>query len=151
MAHADSFIISIAIASMHRLNDRILDVSNEFQNTNDPIHDRVCVIPPPYYLSWFGISHPNVTLNRDNDPFCLHCTNGIQGTKSVGRQWNRLLDTVITILKYKKRKIDHAIYIKVFADGTVSYITVSIDNFLNTTNNDNTFTETKKILANPKI
>ena len=67
--------------------------------------------------------------------------NRIQETNPSGRQWNRLLDTVITIIKYIKRKIDHAIYIKVFTDGTVSYLTVSTDDVPNTTNNENVFTE----------
>ena len=61
--------------------------------------------------------------------------NGIQGTNPAGRQWNRLLDAVVTILEYKKNTIDHAIYIKVFDDGTVSYLTLSTDDVLNTTNN----------------
>ena len=69
--------------------------------------------------------------------------NGIQGTKPSGRQWNRLLDAVVTILKYKKSTIDHAIYIKVFSDGTVSYLTVSIDDVLNTTNIENASPELK--------
>ena len=38
-------------------------------------------------------------------------------------------------MKYTKIKIDHAIYIKVFSDGTVSYLTVSTDDVLNITNN----------------
>ena len=61
--------------------------------------------------------------------------NGIQRTKTAGRQWNRLLDAVVPIFKYRKRKIDHAIYIKVFTDGTVSYLTVSTDAVPNNTNN----------------
>ena len=71
--------------------------------------------------------------------------NGIQGTKPAGRQWNRILYEVSTILKYKKRKIDCAIYIKVFADHTVSYLTVSTDDVINTTNNDNTFLELPRV------
>ena len=67
--------------------------------------------------------------------------NGIQVTKPAGRQWNRLLDAVITILKYKKITMDHAIYIKVFSYVKVSYITVSTDDVLNTTNNETEFTE----------
>ena len=54
---------NIAIADMHRLASRILYVSNAFQNTNVPIHERVCVVPPPYYLDWFEISYPNFPLN----------------------------------------------------------------------------------------
>ena len=98
VAHTDSFRINIAIASMHRLTSRILDVSNAFQNTNVPIHEIVCVSPPPYYLDWFERSYPNVPLNRDDGPICLQCMNGIQGTKTDGRQWNRLLDTVVTTI-----------------------------------------------------
>ena len=70
---------------------------------------------------------------------------GIQGTKPAGRQWNRFFDAVVTVFEYKKSTIDHAIYIKVFDDGTVSYLTFSIDDFLNTTNNENSFTELTRV------
>ena len=50
VTHSDSSRINIAIASMNRFTDRILDVSDVFQNTNVPIHERVCVNTPPYYL-----------------------------------------------------------------------------------------------------
>ena len=130
---------------MHRLTARILDVSNAFKNTNVTIHERFCVSQPPYYLDWFEISYPNVTLNRDDGPFCIQCTNVIKGTNPSGRQCNRLLDAVVTILKYKKRTIDHAIYINVFNDGTVSYLTVSTDDVLNTTNNENAFPELTRV------
>ena len=81
-------------------------------------------------------SYPNVTLNRDDGPFCIQCMNGIQRTKQAGRQWNILLDVVVTIIKYKKSTIDHAIYIKVFTDGTVYYLTVSTNDVINTNNNE---------------
>ena len=71
--------------------------------------------------------------------------NGIQGKKTSGRQWNRLLDTVVTILEYKKNTIDHAIYIKVFDDDTVYYLTLSTDDVLKTTNNENTFPELTRV------
>ena len=57
VAHADSFRINIAIASMHSLTASILDISNAFQNKNVPIHERVCVSPPPYYLNWFEMHY----------------------------------------------------------------------------------------------
>ena len=71
--------------------------------------------------------------------------NGIQGTKPAGRQLNILLDAVVTILKYKKSTIDHSIYIKVLSDGTESYLTVSTDDVINTTNNMNKFPELKRV------
>ena len=121
---------------MNRLTDNILDVSNAFKYTNFPIHDRVCVSPPTYYLYWSEIYYPNVPLNLDGGTFYLRCMNGIQAGKTSGRQLNRLLDAVVTILKYNKITIDHAIYIKVSSDGTVYYLTVSTDNFPCTTNNE---------------
>ena len=61
--------------------------------------------------------------------------NRIQETKPAGRKWNIILDAVVAILKYKKIKIDHGIYIKVFYDVTVSFLTVSTDDVLKTGNN----------------
>ena len=78
MAHAESFRINIAIADMHILTGMILDVSNAFQNTNVPINERVCVIPPPYYINWFERSYPNVTLNLDDGTCYPRCMNVIQ-------------------------------------------------------------------------
>ena len=50
---------------------------------------------------------------------------------------------MVTIIEYKKSTIDHDIYIKVFGDGIVSYLIVSTDDVLNTTNNENSFPELK--------
>ena len=53
---------------------------------------------------------------------------------------------MVTILKYKKSTIDHYIYIKVFTDGTVSYLTVYTDDVLSTTNNEKSFPELTRVL-----
>ena len=99
MAHADSFTINIAIAAMHIPTDRILDVSNSFKNTNIPIHERVCVSPQPYYIYWFEIYYPNVTLNQDDVPFGIQRMNGIQGKNHMDDngiysliQWSQFLN-----------------------------------------------------------
>ena len=106
-----------------------------------PINERVYVSPPPYDLDCIEISCPNVPLNKYDGPFCLQCMNIIEVTKPAGRQCNRLLDEVVKILKYKKRKFYHAIYIKVFSDENVSYLKFYTDDVLNTTNNETAFTE----------
>ena len=100
---------------MHRLNDRVLDVSNEFQNTQFSICERVYVSPPLYYLELFELSYPHVTLNQGYGPFFLQCINGMQVTELTGQKFIRLLDAVVTILKYKNITIDHFIYIIVFS------------------------------------
>ena len=46
---------------------------------------------------------------------------------------------MVTIIKYKKITIDHSIYIKVFSDVTVSYLTVSTNDVIDTTNNYTVF------------
>ena len=72
--------------------------------------------------------------------------NGIQGTKPAGRKWNRILDTLVMILRYKKITIDHAIYTKFFYDGKVCYLKFSTDYVLNTANNETTFLELTRFL-----
>ena len=71
--------------------------------------------------------------------------NGIQGKKPAGKQWNRLLYEVVTIIKYKKISIDHAIYIKVFSGGILYYLTFFTDDVLNTINNETEFTELPRV------
>ena len=48
---------------------------------------------------------------------------------------------MVKITKYNKNTIDHAIYIKVLSDVTVSYITVSTGDVLNTNHNKIGFSE----------
>ena len=72
--------------------------------------------------------------------------NVTQGIKPSGKKWNISLGAVVTILKYKKITIDHAIYIKVFLDVTVSYIKVSTHGVLNTTNKETSFPELTIVL-----
>ena len=86
VAHAGSFRINIAISAMHILTARFLDVSNSFQNKNVPIHERICVSQPPYYIDWFEIYYPNVPLNRYYGPFFPQCMNLIQGEKPDEQQ-----------------------------------------------------------------
>ena len=69
---------------------------------------------------------------------------GILGTKPDRRQRNQLFDAVVTIMKYKKSIIDRALYIKLLSDGTVSYIKVSTDDILKTTNNETEFPEIRR-------
>ena len=130
---------------MNRLTARILDASNSLQNTNLPIHEIVFVSPTPYYLYWFEKYYPSVTLDRYGGPFCLQLFNEIQITKLYGLQCNRLIDAVVTILKYQNMLIYHTIYIKVLSDVTVSYLIVSTDDVINTTNNETAFPEIRKI------
>ena len=69
VAHVDSFCTNIDITDIQRLNEEIFSISNALQNTNVPINEIFCVIPPPHYLDWFEKSDPNVPINQDVGPF----------------------------------------------------------------------------------
>ena len=71
--------------------------------------------------------------------------NGIQVKKPSGQQWNRLLDAVVTILKYNKGTIYHAIYIKFFFAGTLYYLKVYNDDIINNNNNKIEFNELTRV------
>ena len=72
-----------------------LYASNAFQNMNVPIHEKVCVIPPAYYLDLFENPYHSININRDDGPFYLQCMNRIQGTKPSGRYCKRLIDVMV--------------------------------------------------------
>ena len=71
--------------------------------------------------------------------------NGIRGKTPLGRQSNPFLDAVVRIIKYNKRTNDHAIYIKIFSDITISYLMVYTDDVLNINNNKTSFTELRNV------
>ena len=48
---------------------RILDVRNDFKNTNVLINERVCVIPPTYYIDWFEKDYHIIPLNEYEGTF----------------------------------------------------------------------------------
>ena len=123
---------------MNILTARILDVINAFQNTHFPIHEILSelvwkILLQSYYQSvcW---------------TFFLQCTNGIKGNKSAQKKCNQLLDSLVTIMKYKKNTIYHAIYIKVFYYVTVPYLKVSTGDVMSTNNNHTSFTELRNRL-----
>ena len=87
----------------------------------------------------------NFPLNRYEGSFCLQCMIRIQEKNPSGRQQNQPLDAVVTIIIQNKITIDHAIYINIFSKLTVSYLIVSNDDVLNTTNNEIEFTEVTRV------
>ena len=77
--------------------------------------------------------------------FVSNVKNAIHGTKPAGKEWNRVLDAVVTIIIYKKGKIDHVISMKVLSDGTVYYLKVPTYDAINTYNNEKEFFELRKV------
>ena len=92
-------------------------------------------------MYWFEQYYPNFILNWYDVPLFIRYMNGIEGGNHPGKHLIWIIDKVVTIAKYKKITIYHAIYIKVFYGGTLSCLTVSTDGYLNTTNNETWFPE----------
>ena len=65
--------------------------------------------------------------------------NTIEVTKPRVRQCNRLLDATIKIIDNRKIKINHSIYVKIFSNDNLSDLTLSTDNVINISNNDEEF------------
>ena len=82
---------------------------------------------------------------RSYEPITQHTTTGLLKSGLARIIGNKLISTVVTILKYKKIKIDHDIYIKVFSDGTVSYHKVSTDDVFNIYNNKTSFPDPRRV------
>ena len=55
------------------------------------------------------------------------------------QQWNILLYDAVKIIVHKRSMINYVTYVKLFYIGEVSYITMSMDNFINNKNNEETF------------
>ena len=55
------------------------------------------------------------------------------------QQWNILLYDAVKIIVHKRSMINYDTYVKLFYIGEVSYITMSMDNVINNTNNEETF------------
>ena len=57
----------------------------------------------------------------------------------------QIIDLVVAIMIYKKIAIDNSVYINIFSGETVSYLTVSTDDVLNTTNNETSTPEIRRV------
>ena len=90
-------------------------------------------------------SYPSVPLDRYDGPFFLQLVNVIKVTKTSRQQWNRILDAVVTIIKYKEIIIYHSIYIKVFSYVTLPYLAVSTNDVINTNNNETEFPKLRRV------
>ena len=108
--------------------------------------------------SWESLCHSTTVLSRLVWKILPQCSfklrwwsifiqymNGIQGGGIDWWKWNILHDTLVTMIKYNENTIEHSVYIKVFTDVTVSYITVSTDDVLDTTNKETEFPELRSV------
>ena len=59
---------------------------------------------------------------------------GIQSNKPSDIQCKIILYALVKLISYKRSTIYHAMYVKIFYHGKVSYITVSMVDVFNTTN-----------------
>eukprot|EP00978_Attheya_sp_CCMP212_P030983 scaffold115760_cov65-Attheya_sp.AAC.2 len=94
---ASSVWMTVAITAAENMTLAIIDVKNAFQNTMLPDRQRQHLSLPPYYIAWFRRKYPT-------------------GMKPAGRQWNDVLTTVLTTLKFQRNHIDHRVFLFISED-----------------------------------
>jgi hypothetical protein len=132
VALASSVRIVVAIGAAENMIFGIIDVKNAFQNTMIPSGERQHLSLPPFYIHWFRRKYPLVPIEESKDNrYCIQTVNAIQGTKPAGRQWNDILTTVLTKLKFQRNHVDHGVFIYVSDDETKKILLcISTDDFL---------------------
>ena len=101
VAHADLLGINISIVAVHKLNSRILDASNEFQNTNSPlIKESVSLHHPIIYTALRNIT-PTFLSIEIIVHFVFESWMGFRGETSLDKngidsfiQWSQLLNII---------------------------------------------------------
>ena len=129
---ARGFRTILAIAASDSLTLGTLDVRNAFQNTQRSVSERVLLTPPPFYLEWFNLRYPHLSISRDDGPFCLQAVNGIQGTKDIGRVWNIVLRKILMAppLEFTRLNSEPGVFVKHYPGNQKHIIGVSTDDFL---------------------
>ena len=97
-----SIRITLCLSASWRLTLAIIDVVNCFQSTLLPQEERLIITMPPLYKKWFQSKYPNVKWEESpSGKYVLELLNGLQGDKSIGRKWYKLLKRFLERFGFK--------------------------------------------------
>ena len=121
-----------AIADTYHLAIGIADVTNAFQNSPKASYEKEIIDCPPHYLSWSKLQFPTIWIEPlPDDHYVMEICPRMQGTKYAGRQWNTILNLVLSSLCFVKHIIEYAIYIlRTTSTKYLLVVGLSIFNFL---------------------
>ena len=103
--------LTIMYAAVYRLIMGKIDVVNCFQNTLIEEKKRIIMHAPPFYMDWFRRNYPEVKVDRSpSGKYVLELLRGLQGDRSIGREWYLLLKLLLENFGFKQCHNEPALY-----------------------------------------
>ena len=125
-----SIRITLCLSASWRLTLAIIDVVNCFQSTLLPQEERLIITMPPLYKKWFQSKYPNVKWEESpSGKYVLELLNGLQGDKSIGRKWYKLLKRFLERFGFKMCLFEPSLFVYQ-KDGFFMILNTSTDDFL---------------------
>ena len=109
---ASGLRLTLMAASVFDLTIGTLDAVNCFQSTNREPSKRLTIHTPPFYMSWFKKEFPHIQVDHfPSGHYVLQLLKGLQGDKSIGRDWYLLLVRLLGELEYVPCPAEPAVFI----------------------------------------
>ena len=144
---ASGLRLTLMAASAFSLTIGSLDAVNCFQSTNREPSKRLTIHTPPFYMSWFKKEFPHIKLEHSpSGHYVLQLLKGLQGDKSIGRDWYLLLVRLFKELKFTPCPSEPAVFIYRSGDDLMLACT-STDDILCAYSRRDLFTRLKTHLA----
>jgi len=119
------------VAAALSLTAYTIDIDNAFQNTpRYPAKDMqpIFITCPPLYLPWFKSRFPHFVFTP-NTKYILQCFMNMQGLRTAGRDFHKLLKAVLAEMKIYPTSVDNDIFVFIYKDSLV-ILAISTDDIL---------------------
>ena len=128
-----SILTCICVAAACELVAYTIDIDNAFQNTpRYPTKDvrPIFITCPPLYMYWFLNRFPNFKSKYDpKEKYALQCFMNMQGLRTAGRDFHKLLRAVLAELDITPTSVDNGIYVFLYKN-TLVLLAISTDDIL---------------------
>jgi len=132
------------VAAALSLTAYTIDIDNAFQNTpRYPTKDTkpIFITCPPLYLPWFKSRFPHFNF-KSNTKYILQCFMNMQGLRTAGRDFHKLLKAVLAELNIYPTSVDNGIFVFVYKNSIV-LLAISTDDILIFTKHEDFYTQVK--------
>jgi len=119
------------VAAAFSLRAYTIDIDNAFQNTpRYPTKDLqpIFITCPPLYLPWFKNRFPHFRFDPEKK-YILQCFMNMQGLRTAGRDFHRLLKAILAELNIHPTSVDNGIFIFLYKESLV-LLAISTDDIL---------------------
>ena len=132
------------VAAALSLTAYTIDIDNAFQNTpRYPTKDTkpIFITCPPLYLPWFKSRFPHFTFRPDTK-YILQCFMNMQGLRTAGRDFHKLLKAVLAELDIYPTSVDNGIFVFIYKNSIV-LLAISTDDILIFTKHEEFYQQVK--------